>query len=260
MSQNSQGANAFATNSSGGGVGILTADPAASTNQWTMATPSNYQNWQSPDWLQSGLSASTAPITNYPITNYGRWNFQNGATNGYGMGASPWPAPSTLFGGSGSAGNGMPPPPAAGGGSKAGAGGAPPPPPAGGGTKAGGGVPPPPGGGGVQPPPPAGSGTQPPPPAPPPPPAGGGGSGVVPPNPGNGLTTNGVGMQPHLNGLDRGGLGQYYGAQRALMGTGGGYGTPLPGAPQGQGPMTWNPQTGQWGPFTPPAPFVGRRG
>lgn len=105
----STGGNAFATNNSGGGVGIQTAGPDVGTG-WenpgagapystVMPGSNGASQYTAPDWLQGGLYYANQPIQNYPITNYGRWNMTptGGNTNGYGMGASPWPAPNTLF-------------------------------------------------------------------------------------------------------------------------------------------------------------------
>lgn len=104
----STGGNAFATNNSGGGVGLYTAQPSTTANWanpnagpgFVNALPGQQTPYSTPDWITAGLSYANQPIQNYPITNYGRWNMtpQGGNTNGYGMGASPWPSPSSLFG------------------------------------------------------------------------------------------------------------------------------------------------------------------
>lgn len=108
------GGNAFATNNSGGGVGITTAQPSL-TGGWQnplagagyrTVTPGQPFSYNTPDWLQAGLYYANQPISNLPITNYGRWNWNGGNTNGYGMVSSPWPSPQSLFGALGVPGNG----------------------------------------------------------------------------------------------------------------------------------------------------------
>src|SRR5437870_13150789 len=97
--------NAFATNNSGGGMGLRTSMPQVGPSGYTqgigpsnsyMAQPGQYGQYQTPDWINAGLYAANQPLTNYPITNYGRWNWNGGATNGYGMGASGWPSPQSI--------------------------------------------------------------------------------------------------------------------------------------------------------------------
>lgn len=103
MSANPQGSNPFATNNSGGGVGLITANPNFS-NTTQSTQPGSYTPYQTPEWIQGGMTNSMQPIQNYPVTNYGRWNSQGGATNGWGMSMpSPWPNPSSITqpGGSG---------------------------------------------------------------------------------------------------------------------------------------------------------------
>jgi hypothetical protein len=96
MSANPSGSNPFATNYSGGGVGLRTADPAASIGTSQMMQPGQYTSYQTPPWISSGLSQSIMPIQNYPVQNYGRWNWNNGAYNGQGMSASGWPNPQSI--------------------------------------------------------------------------------------------------------------------------------------------------------------------
>src|SRR5262249_2141791 len=59
-------------------------------------TGDNYNITQSPDWINAGLNYANQPLVNQPITAYGRWNWNGGATNGMGMGASPWPSPQSI--------------------------------------------------------------------------------------------------------------------------------------------------------------------
>ena len=96
MSVNPYGSNPFATNNSGGGVGLRTADPAASIGTSQKMQPGQYTPFQSPHWINAGLTNSSMPIQNYPVQNYGRWNWNNGAYNGQGMSASGWPSPQSI--------------------------------------------------------------------------------------------------------------------------------------------------------------------
>ena len=88
------GGNPVATNNSGGGVPVQTSYPQGGSYQ--MSPPGSYSAYNQPNWISSGLAAANAPLTNYPVGNYGRWNWQNGATNGAGMSASGWPSPSSI--------------------------------------------------------------------------------------------------------------------------------------------------------------------
>ncbi len=94
MAANPQGSNPFATNNSGGGVGIQTAVPSSGTSQ--MLPGNQYTPYQQPNWITGGLQNSSMPIQNYPVQNYGRWNSYGGQTNGYGMNQSNWPTASSI--------------------------------------------------------------------------------------------------------------------------------------------------------------------
>ena len=93
MSANSAGSNPFATNNSGGGVGTLTAQPDMSSYQTLQ--PGQNTPYTPPSWLTGDMANSMQPIQNYPVTNYGRWNWSNNpaTTNGYGIATNNgWPA------------------------------------------------------------------------------------------------------------------------------------------------------------------------
>ena len=69
-------------------------------NTYQMLQPGQYTPYQQPNWLSQAMWASNQPLQNANVNQYGRWGMPPGAgaTNGYGMGASGWPSPQSLFG------------------------------------------------------------------------------------------------------------------------------------------------------------------